>query len=149
MLRLLFILLLAPTVGFASDKADPRAVEFCVEQDSNFVEVERCLPDAHVGYATLDAVEAIYGDAGLELSTRCKVVNDQDIVGAAVCAENAIESAIKLKSRLPAGATIPDPLFARLIDDKAFEDLEAATKTARGVFPEKRLWGGTMYQRLQ
>ncbi|MEM9141225.1 MAG: hypothetical protein AAGB15_15460 [Pseudomonadota bacterium] len=132
-----------------ADVADERAVRFCVAKDANFVKVDDCLPDAHVAFASFDAIHQIYGDAGQDLTSRCLEVNKGDYVGAATCGRTAIEAAINLAAKLPAGTEIPDPLFKALKNPADMERLTSAIKSARAVFPDKQFWGGGMYRPLK
>ena len=135
--------------ALAQGKADPRAVAECSERHESFTQVERCLPDVHVGYIVLDAIADTYGPVGEQLSARCLELNDNKTDRASVCAGNAIEAAIRLAAKLPEGTSIDDPLFDALKDPVAYAEIQPAYEAAKEVFPEKRVWGGTMYTPLR
>ncbi|MGV0820239.1 hypothetical protein [Martelella sp. AMO21009] len=137
---------LSAVTGLASaeQRVDPRAFEMCAARDSSFVKINDCLPDMHVAVITLDAVGKVYGPDAEVLIKRCRELNDDEI-GASTCALEAIDDAVELQSRLPEGAVLDDELFLLLADKAKLEQVEAAAKTARGAFPDKMFWGGSMY----
>ena len=95
--------------ALAQGKADPRAVAECSERHESFTQVERCLPDVHLGYKVLDAIADTYGPVGEQRSARCLELNDNKTDRASVCARNAIKAAIRLAAKLPEGTSIDDP----------------------------------------
>jgi hypothetical protein len=128
----------------ASDKADPRAVVECSKGEVTFVQINECLPDGHVAFATTDAVAKAFGASGSELLSGCRKLNDGEI-GAAICARSAIQSAISLREKLPENSTINDPLFEALADVAKFGEVKKAEEAAKALFPDKMLWVGGLY----
>lgn len=146
------VLFLAGGVGCAyaqKNQADPRALEACKAQSGNFVDIADCLPDAHVAVKTLDAFEKLYPPAAAALKDRCIELNKPNISGAATCVSEAIRSAIGLKASMPEGASLDDPIFDAVSDEKLQTSLLDAIAEAQGAFPEQRMWGGNMYMRYR
>jgi hypothetical protein len=132
----------------APARADPRAVESCKASSSTFVQLESCLPDAHVAFRTLDAFSEIYPPDAATLKTRCIELND-DVVGALACVTTAIEAAIRLKQSLPDGSALDDAVFHAVAEPALLVRLEQVEKEAKAAFPEKRMWGGGMYRQYK
>jgi hypothetical protein len=129
----------------AQNTADPRAVAECTDRGGSFVQINECLPEAHVAYAIFDSVPRVYGDAAKPLLDRCRELNEE-IEAAAACVSSAIDQAVQLQTKLPEGTSIPDPLFSVLADPAKAEAVEAAENEAQKAFPDQMFWGGTMYQ---
>lgn len=154
MMRLAMTLAVALAAGpaLAQDEVapvDPRAVEECAAQFESFTEVERCLGRMHVAHKVLDAVAAAYGEAGETLISRCAEVNPESTLAAKGCAVAAIDAALRLASRLPAGTEIKDPLFAPLSDANKRAQVEQAEMAAREAFPERTVWTDPIFKPLK
>ncbi|MGO4834568.1 hypothetical protein AB4144_20135, partial [Rhizobiaceae sp. 2RAB30] len=89
-------------------QVDSRALEACKAETTNFVEVAKCLPDAHVAYRMFDAFEKLYPPAATPLRDRCIELNENKMSGAATCVSEAVSSAVKLKASMPEGASLDD-----------------------------------------
>ncbi|CDX62353.1 exported hypothetical protein [Mesorhizobium plurifarium] len=127
-------------------QADPRALKACQKTSKAFTKIAECLPDADVAVRTLDAFSTIYPAEAAPLKDRCTELNADNLSGAAACVTNAIESGLSLRKSLPAGSDLSDPIFAAVADDGRWSKLESAIKDARAAYPDKMIWGMTLYQ---
>lgn len=143
---LILVLLPAPLLA---QTADPRAVAECTRLNATIVSINDCLPDAHVAVIVIDKLGEVYGDAGKSLMKQCLERNHGNMVGGKTCATEAIRAAVALAAKLPAGSVIPDPLYEGLRKPGDLAVLDAAEKAAQKTFPEKGLWGFTMYFSLK
>lgn len=139
------VILSGPSLGTsAQEGADPRAFEACQVAGATFVQIEACLPNAHVSFQVLDAFEQIYPTAALPIKSKCIDLNTT-ILGASICLLGAIDAAISLSATMPAGASLPDPVFNSVKDADLRERLKATEQEARKLFPKQRSWGGGLY----
>lgn len=148
MKRVTTILLLALSAAPATAEqpaADPRALTECQQAGGTFVQINDCLPNAHVAFKTLDAFEAIYPSEAAPLMARCLELNERT-TSASTCITTAIQSAIQLGNALPDGASLDDPVFNSISDEALLSELTAAIAEARQMFPERRVWGGGTYR---
>lgn len=141
----ILIVSLAAPAHAQSEKADPRAVDFCRSKASTFVAIAECLPNAHVAFKTLDAFESTYPQSAQPLRSTCAANNEGDVVGASICVVEAIDAAINLKKTLPDGTSLNDPIFDSVLDVTLQERLLEAQEAAKATFPDVRLWGGGLY----
>lgn len=139
------VLIALPSTAISAEQADIRAVESCKQSSATFVQIADCLPDAHVAFKVIDAFAEIYTSEASILKDRCIELNKKDIGAAASCINNAVKKAVELKSSLPSGTDIGDPLFDAVSSKEKFDKLQEATKIARAAFPDKSLWGGGSY----
>lgn len=126
--------------------ADQRAIEACKRTSQAFTEIASCLPQADVAVMTLDAFAQIFPEAAKPLSEKCVQLNGDNMVGAATCVTEAVEAAIGLKEKLPAGVDLNDPVFAAVADAGLMRQLKVKIDDARAKYPEVRLWGGNLYK---
>jgi hypothetical protein len=126
-------------------QADPRAVEVCKKESPTFVQVAKCLPQADVSIRTLDAFDQLYPEAAKPLKQKCLELNKDSIAAAATCVDEAVESAVKLKSSLPEGTSLDDKVFEAVSDAKLAEKFEAEQEKARDRYPGE-MFGGLMYR---
>ncbi len=133
----------------AEEKADARAVDYCKSTSGTFVAIAKCLPDAHVALKTMDAFETIYPASAQPLRLKCIERNEGNVVGAATCLTEAINAAIGLKASLPKGSNLDDAIFESVSDTTLKTRLDDAEEQAKAVFPNVRVWGGTMYKAYQ
>jgi len=133
------------TAAAENEKVDPRAVEECARRGAGFVEINACLPVAHVAVITLDAIAEIFGPPSNPLIVRCKELNPE-IEAAAGCVTGALDSAVQLKKRLPEEARIPDPLFDPLADEEKVGAVRRFEEDARKSFPEITLWAPARFR---
>lgn len=139
-------LLLTTASAHAQNAAtDPRALQACKAKSATFVQVADCLPEAHVGFKTLDAFETIYPPSALPLKAKCLELNPDDVGGASTCVTAAIQSAIKLSAAMPKGSTLDDPIFDAVADKALDAKLDKKIDAARADFPDQPIWGGNMY----
>ncbi|TPL06689.1 hypothetical protein [Mesorhizobium sp. B2-4-11] len=129
-----------------SAEADPRALESCKKTSADFTAIAKCLPNADVAVAIFDEFDRTYDPAATPLKNKCIQLNGDDISGAATCTLSAISDAISLKASLPKGATIDDPIFSAVADERKQGRLLAAEKSARAKYPDVSLWGGNFYK---
>ncbi|MEH3108889.1 MAG: hypothetical protein PGN22_02160 [Agrobacterium cavarae] len=142
------IIVSALATGLAFDvyaQADSRAVDACKAGGKAFTEIAACLPEADVAFRTLDAFSAIYPKEAEPLKNKCLELNTGNIVGASTCVKEAIKASLALKDSLPAGQSIDDPIFLSVAVLDLSNKLEIEVKKARGRYPDKMLWGGSMY----
>ncbi|RUX08202.1 MAG: hypothetical protein EOS71_00570 [Mesorhizobium sp.] len=139
-------LVLAATHGAVAAEADPRALAYCKKTSKAFTEIAQCLPDADVAVRVLDDFDRIFSGDAVSLKAKCIELNGDDINGASVCVINAVKDAVTLKSSLPKGASLDDPIFNAVADEKAYKQLIEAQDKAQKRYPEKRIWGGSLYQ---
>lgn len=123
---------------------DPRAVEACQQEGGTFVQINECLPNAHVAIVALDAFDEIYPAEAAPIKTKCHELNDR-VAGAFTCVRSAIQSAIDLAKLLPAGTTLDDPIFASVSSPDDLAALTSHIDEAKKVFPDKMYWGGEVY----
>lgn len=125
--------------------ADPRAIEACRASSATFVQVNECLPDAHVAFVVLDRFDDIYPPEAWPLKGKCIELNDANIAGALVCVTQALKAAAELKAAMPEGSSLDDPIFNAAMEDAHRKSLLTEIDTARKMFPERHVWGGTRY----
>jgi len=144
------ILLITATAAATAQTAtvDPRALEACQIESSNFVDIRSCLPDAHVAVKALDAFSTIYPSEAQQIRERCLELNDQ-VAGAMTCTVQAVKSAVELAALLPEGSALNDAVFEGARDPDHLVKLEAVIDEARALFPEKRMWGGGIYRQYR
>jgi hypothetical protein len=125
-------------LGCSSVRAEPvdaRAVTECTGRGGSFVAIEQCLPGAAIGLAVLDAFDREFGQPGAPLKLKCLEINKQQTGHASVCVREALKSALQLRAALPAGTTVPHPLFAVLADATKIEAVNAAGPNAQTRVP--------------
>jgi hypothetical protein len=132
---------LVPYLAVAQEGADPRALDACRATSETFVQIEECLPEAHVGFKVIDKFKEIYPAEALPLAAKCGELNDRPAAVAA-CITNAIEAALSLSASLPAGSSLNDPVFDSVNSPELLDQLQAAIEEARSEFPNRRAWGG-------
>lgn len=127
---------------------DKRAVEACQALGGTFVQINDCLPDAHVAVVGLDAFDELYPPEAVTIKATCAELNEA-VAAAFLCLTSAIDAAVELAAKLPEGSSLGDPVF----DAVKSADLKAALRErmlkARESFPEKRIWGGGIYKPYQ
>lgn len=123
---------------------DPRAIEACQASGGTFVQINDCLPDAHVAVIGMDAFGEIYPPEAETIKVRCSELNET-IAGAFLCVTSAIDAAVELSAKLPAGSSLGDPVFDAVKSADLKSALRDRTMKARELFPEKRIWGGGIY----
>ena len=123
---------------------DPRAVEACQASGGTFVQINDCLPDAHVAVVGMDAFDDLYPPEAAAIKIRCSELNE-NVAAAFLCLTSAIDAAVELSAKLPAGSSLGDPIFDSVKSTDLKDALRDRTMKARELFPEKRIWGGGIY----
>lgn len=139
------LFLAASSIPTAAQTAvDPRAVQACQQEGGTFVQINECLPEAHVAVVALDAFDAIYPAEAAPVKAKCLELNDR-MAAAGTCIRNAIQSAIDLAKVLPTGTELDDPIFAAIASPDDQSALNERIDDAKRLFPDKMFWGGGMY----
>lgn len=141
----LCVIMALPSAPAMAVEADQRAVDACKRQSDNFVQISRCLPEAHVAVRVLGAFDEIYDEAARPVKSKCLERNADSIAGAYACVIEAVKAANRLRSALPEGEALDDAVFSAVADQQRFDRLMAVRDAARLDFPDQRVWGAVTY----
>lgn len=135
------VLWMSTLAAGSADQVSQRALSYCVDRSSSVVLIEDCLPAAEIASVVTSTVFDTYAAAGIKLMTRCRNINDFDLVASSRCAYSAIGSSARLAMMIPSGSVVPEPLFDEL---KNLEKAQTLTLILARV--QKRFKGNTSWR---